>query len=187
MTMTNEDSITLKALIDGLDHTARELEAKWGVERLPLLVDADLRGKFERQRAKTYQAIEKAFQGDFLSRDTLEGVTSAVGALQRGWKAMDAAATADRQLPIGAVTTVLEGRTNDGHVLAIVATNAEAHHVLAEGRAVVVMTLEEVANLLACAGTIVTDTLRLFPGTKVSPPRHIKPDWYATGGDEIPF
>lgn len=186
MTMTNEDSITLKALIDGLDETARAMEAKWGVERLPLLVDDELRGKFERQRAKTYEALQAAYQAKFMTRDLLEATTKAVTALKRGWGVLDAQATETRQMPISAVVTVLEGRTHDGMVLAVVGTNAEARHVLQEGRAMVVLTLEEIANLLASAGSVITETKRLFPGAVVAKSRTPTPDWYPDG-DEIQF
>lgn len=174
-------------MVDGLDHVAQTMEAKWGVERLPLLVDDELRAKFERQRVKTYDALRDAYDAPYLTQDTLTNTRGMVEALKRGWSALDAAATADRQMPISAVTTVLEGRTHDGHVLAVVRTNAEARYVLQEGRGTVVMTLDEVANLLAAAGSIITDTLRLFPGTKIQPPRFRSPEWYPEGDQEIPF
>ena len=187
MAMTNEDSITLKAMIDGLDQAARQAEIKWGVERLPLIVDVELGAKFERQRAKTYEALEAAYSAPFLTRDILDGALAAVRAMERGWVALDKAATESRQLPLCAVTTVLEGRTHDGMALAIVSTNDEVRHVLQEGRALVVLTVEEVANLLAAAGSAITETKRVFPGAKIDPPRHRAPDWYKNGDDEIPF
>jgi len=71
-------------------------------------------------------------------------------------------------------------------VLAVVGTNAEARHVLAEGRAMVVLTLDEIANLLASAGSVITETKKLFPGAVVARSRLPSPDWYPDG-EEIPF
>ena len=39
-----------RAYIDGADETASEMEAKWGADRLRLLVTPELREKFDRQR-----------------------------------------------------------------------------------------------------------------------------------------
>lgn len=183
----SDDNITLKAMIDGLDQAARQAEIKWGVERLPLIVDVELRAKFERQRVKTYEALEAAYAAPFLTRGQLDATMAAVKALERGWQALDKAATETRQMPLCAVTTVLEGRTHDGMALAIVATNDEVRHVLHEGRALVVLTVEEVANLLAAVGSVVTDTKRLFPGVKIDPPKFREPDWHKNGDDAIPW
>ena len=54
----NEDQLTLKAHIDGVDHIAQRMEAKWGVGRLPLLVDAEMRAKFYRQGQRMREALE---------------------------------------------------------------------------------------------------------------------------------
>ena len=49
MTETN-DYITMKATIDGVDHVACEMEQKWGVGRLRLLVNDNLRQRFDERR-----------------------------------------------------------------------------------------------------------------------------------------
>jgi ketosteroid isomerase-like protein len=181
---SRNDAIELQSLHTGMDHIAKTMEAKWGVERLPLLVSPELRAKFERQREKTYAALEEAWHEDFVTRDQLERARAACGAMERAWAALDAFATQDRQLPIAAVTTVLEGRTHDGYVLAVVASDAEAGHVLREGRAMVVLTVEEVANLLKALGTLATDAKRLFPGTEIMPPSDRS---WVKAGDPVPF
>src|SRR5262245_16824412 len=43
------DATAVKAALDRLDHVAREAERKWGIGRLRLLVDDELRAKFDRQ------------------------------------------------------------------------------------------------------------------------------------------
>ena len=42
----------MKAAVDGVDHFACTMEKKWGVGRLRLLVDDDLRCRFDRQHEK---------------------------------------------------------------------------------------------------------------------------------------
>jgi hypothetical protein len=163
------------------------MEAKWGVERLHLLVDAELRAKFERQRLKVRDALSEAWSAEFLTRAQLDAAIARCAALERAWAALDAQATSDRQMPIAAVVTVLEGRTHDGQVLAVVETNAEAKHVLQEGRGMVVLTLEEVANLLKAVGPAV-EIKRVFPGATITAPRDRS--WVKTApdpDDEIPF
>ena len=49
--------LVTKAILDGLDETARQMERKWGVGRLRLLVDDALRAKFDAQKAKLDAAI----------------------------------------------------------------------------------------------------------------------------------
>jgi hypothetical protein len=49
--------ITAQSYIDGADQVAVEAERKWGAGRLRLLVSAELREKFDRQRYLYNQAI----------------------------------------------------------------------------------------------------------------------------------
>jgi hypothetical protein len=49
--------LVAQAILDGLDETARQMEQKWGVGRLRLLVDDALRAKFDAQKAKLDAAI----------------------------------------------------------------------------------------------------------------------------------
>jgi len=43
------DLLAARSVIDGVDHVAVEMERKWGVGRLRLLVDDDLRQRFDQQ------------------------------------------------------------------------------------------------------------------------------------------
>jgi hypothetical protein len=42
-------NVTTQAVVDGVDHRTRELDRKWGIGRLRLLVDDELRARFDRQ------------------------------------------------------------------------------------------------------------------------------------------
>jgi hypothetical protein len=58
LTHRNVDGVIAgKAHLDGVDALAAEMERKWGCDRLRLLVAADLREKFDRQRYFLNQAI----------------------------------------------------------------------------------------------------------------------------------
>ena len=48
----------IRAILDGLDPVAHEMERKWGVGRLRLLVDDSLRARFDAQSDKLAAAIE---------------------------------------------------------------------------------------------------------------------------------
>lgn len=132
-----------RAAIDGADALAREVEQRWGAGRVRLLVPTELREKFDRQRYLFDKAI---LHGD------LEEVRQQSARMERAWRAVDAAATdaGKKVLAPEVWETVLE----NGRVAAIVRTNDDARHVVAEGRGVSVWTLEEIARLLSAWPTI---------------------------------
>ncbi len=51
------DLFAIRSVIDGVDHVAVEMENKWGVGRLRLLVDDDMRERFDRQAMLFNEAI----------------------------------------------------------------------------------------------------------------------------------
>jgi hypothetical protein len=127
-----------RAYLDGADETAAEMEAKWGCDRLRLLVGPELREKFDRQRYLLNQAI---WHGE------LEAVRREAGRMVVAWQALDRVAT---EAGKGCLSPeVWEVALADGSVAAIVPDDAHAHAVIAEGRQVAVYTLEEIARLLS--------------------------------------
>lgn len=152
---TNGTYISGRAYIDGADETACEMEAKWGADRLRLLVPAELREKFDRQRYLFNQAI---WHGE------LEDVRREAGRMVNAWLALDAAATAagKEQLSPKVWEIVTEGR-----VFAIVQTDHDAVAVRADGRELTVYTLEEVGRFLA-AYPDVAKAKAVFPGATVT-------------------
>lgn len=143
--------------IDGVDALAHELEKKWGAGRLRLLVDPELREKFDRQRYKLNQAI---WHGD------LEALRLECSRMINAWRALDRAAEAAGASKLSPL--VWETTLDNGAVVAVVRDGAEVN---AEGRHLVVYTLEEVGRILSAYPSIV-DVKETFPGatvTKVSP------------------
>ena len=162
----------IRAILDGLDRIAHEMERKWGVGRLRLLVSDLLRARFDAQKDKLDAAIET--NRESYIRAQAEG-------MKRAWDALDHAATEDGHALLAPEVweCVLPG---SGEVVSITRTEAEAHHVCRECR---VFTLEEIAILIDALGETALEAKRVFPGASVR--RVAKPaiDWEK--GDEIPF
>jgi len=145
-----------RAYLDGADETAAEMEAKWGCDRLRLLVSPELREKFDRQRYLLNQAI---WHGE------LEAVRRESNRMVAAWLALDRAAVAAGK---GALSPeVWEVPLSDGSVAAIVPDDAAAHGVISEGRKVSVFTLEEIGRLLSGYPDIAKAKLS-FPGATIT-------------------
>ncbi len=161
----------IRAILDGLDELAGEMERKWGVDRLRLLISDLLRAKFDAQKDQLDAAIVS-------NRETY--IRAQAEGMKRAWQALDRAAAEDGHRPLSPeVWECLLPST--GEVVALVRTEAEAHHVCRECR---VFTLEEIGRLIEGLGDTVLEVKRVFPGSTVTDIR--KPiDWEK--GDEIPF
>lgn len=151
-----------RAYLDEADLTASEMEAKWGADRLRLLVPPELREKFDRQRYLLNQAI---WHGD------LEGVRRESMRMVNAWLALDRAATAAGKSKLEPLVWEIavadpEHAEGEGYVAAIVPTNEHAHLVQADGRKVAVYTLEEIGRLLTAMPGVAKAKL-MFPGAAV--------------------
>jgi hypothetical protein len=178
---TNGTYISGRAYIDGADETACEMEAKWGADRLRLLVSPELREKFDRQRYLFNQAI---WHGE------LEDVRRESGRMVNAWLALDRAATeaGKERLSPRVWEIAVEGRA-----VAIVPTDHDAAAVNADGRELTVYTLEEIGRLLAAYPQI-AQAKAVFPGATVTEirktvedPLNAIPDTKDDLNDEIGF
>lgn len=144
----------ITAVVLGVDAAWRAAEAKWGVGRLPVLVS-------DTTRLQLRQGMDK-WQAAIAESDAAE--IERLGPLIRGaLKFMDGEAERLGAAPLA--VNAWETIRDDGTVVVIVRTGAEASAVVREGREVEVWTLDEVARVLPRA---VGDVKRLFPGAKVS-------------------
>lgn len=168
-----------KSIIDGVDFIATEMERKWGIGRLRLIVDDQLRSKFDAQFEKLNAAIESG-QADLIS-------VQADG-MKRAWQALDKAADAAGLKPLSAEVweVTLPG---SGRIVAVVRTTEEAHLVATPECET--WTLSEISHLIEHAGTLVADIKRTFPGAEITAihgktnPPDKSFDW--SKGDDIPF
>ena len=170
---TAPPELVIKAILDGVDAIARQMEGKWGVGRLRLLVGDALRIKFDAQKAKLDAAI--ATDEEAYVRAQAEG-------MRRAWLALDRAATESGAQPLAPEVweCVLPA---SGEVVSIVRTETEAHHVARESE---VWTLAEIAVLIERLGTDVRQVKRTFPGSAVVEVRDRDPppiDWEK--GDDL--
>lgn len=148
--------------IDDVQMVAVEMERKWGRGRLRLMVDAELREKFDRQRYLFSNAIWKGDLPD-VQRESKRMVSA--------WKALDRRATETGKVTLPA--TVWEVTLADGTVAAIV-KEPELAYQIADGRKANVYTLEEIARLID-SFPLVAKVKEAFPGAVVE-----------RIGDEIP-
>ena len=144
-----------QAWVDEMDVVARDMERQWGVDRLRLLVDPDLREKFDRQRYKVNHAMETG---------SIEDVKRECSRMVKAWRACDAAARAAGHRRLS--PEVWEIGLRDGSVLALCRSTDDAQALRADGRATVVWTLDEVASMID-GQHFVQSVKRAFPGASV--------------------
>ena len=176
------DHYKKRSLTDGLDHLAKQMETKWGVDRLPLLVSDQLRAAFYQQKDLLDEALTS---GDLTLIDIQ------VGGMKRAWEALDQAATQSGQ-PILSADIWEVKLPVSGRDVAFVKTSAEAGAIARPD--LETWTVSEIAQLIDGMDENVRAVKQLFPGaevtaiTKKETPSQTdeKPfDW--SKGDEIPF
>lgn len=155
-TASHGEMIAGRAYLDEADATAAEMEAKWGADRLRLLVGAETRERFDRQRYKLNHAV---WHGG------LEEVRRESGRMVKAWTALDREAAAAGRAPCD--PRVWEIALPDGVVAAIVPDIADARRVVAEGRRVAVYTLDDIALMLDRHRGVTAVKVE-FPGARVT-------------------
>lgn len=167
------------AAVEALDQIAREMERKWGIGRLQLVVDPELRERFDRQRAKFDQA---------LAADDKPQVRLHTESLRRGWIALDEHATKAGR-PILS-PEVWEIKLSTGEAIGLTRTSVDAYAAAHPGREI--WSLEEIALLIEDFNKHskgqVRETKQHFPYARVKAIRNKKDsnfDWER--GDDIPF
>ena len=139
---TEKDYMQGNSLIASVDLLAVEMERKWGIGRLRLLIPTELRAKFDSQRYKFNTALNSG---------TLAGLQQECERMKRAYRAADKAAvdSGAKLLP-----EQWEVKLKDGSLAIIVrGDNEEALAAgraqdIAAGREASVWTLEEVAMLI---------------------------------------
>jgi len=162
---------TIDAALKPLDRVASKMERKWGVGRLPYLVDPDLAQKFTNTKLKLDNAIDG---------NDRERVAHAADQMIRAWRALDAAATESGVDPrpdtvwevrrAGKPVTVVFHREDIGtHPDALtLAELLEAYHIVRER-------------------PLVKAAILAFPGATVAQANPRAGTWEEELDDEIPF
>lgn len=163
-----------------LDKLARDMEAKWGIDRLPELVPPEMAAKFGGALGQLQVAMRT---------DDLTSVQRFVANVMKGWQAMDAAATAAGHQP----TAPECWPVRIGEQRAWIVRDPGMRALInGEPQGSVTYTLDEVGRLLALAlgsgAATINGTKDLFPGATVREIRPTKPPCdFEGGGDQIPF
>lgn len=147
--------------IDEADYLAEKMESKWGCGRLRLLVDGELRNKHDRQR---YLFLQAKQVGD------LEDVRREAKRMCAAYRALDKAAEAAGHKPAAPEVwelTVPHG-VFKGVVIAIVKDERDLVKVKADGRHLLVYSLDEIGRLIA-ADHFTLSVKETFPGAEVLP------------------
>ena len=158
------------------DRKVKAVEAEWGVDRLPWLVDEALRGRFEAQMDRLNEAIDKMQDVEHQCEVTLRGV-----------EAMVNAAIAAGHKPL--TGEYWEAPMPSGKVLAVTRDEYEAGKVAADNRDMCVYSINEIATIIdewqkTKAGVLTETAKAMFPGAAVE---SFKTQTAKDLDDEIPF
>lgn len=147
--------ITGQSFIDEAKIVEREMNRRWGAGRLRLIVGADLRDKFDRQRYLFNQAV---WHGE------LEDVRQQAQRMINAWKALDKQATqAGQTLQLPEVWDAVSPK---GNVYAFVRDRDDAKVYERDRPNVRVFTLEEICLVLD-AQEAVGEAKEAFPDAEV--------------------
>lgn len=130
-----------KSKLVELEAAKREHEEKWGVGRVINLVDVEFRIKVWTQIERVWAAQES---------QSIEKARAAADGMIRALRALDAWATAEGIAPVGEVKAI-EWEMDDGSVLAVVSTEADAaayHRMRPDVEDRNVWSIQEIAKLL---------------------------------------
>ena len=178
------DEIKRDMLLAPLDGLAREMDRKWGIDRLPELVGADMAAIW----GTTLANLNKAVSNGWVEVDQKKAqadIAACVASAMRGLQAMDA--SAEGAGASKADITALEYKADNGTVIVVTQDERSWPAIQAERPDVVVYSLREVANALEASKGVfdmVNETKKHFPKAVVRPNPPVD---YARGGDEINF
>lgn len=175
MTDLKPEEYIINQWLHKLDQTALEYEAKWGVGRLPSLVSPSLNHKWNTQQDKLTEAIR--------DRDHKRVQQLVEGAI-RGYAALEADALDAGYKPHVAPYAWTVAMPSGGQ-LAICDTHARAaslQAILTPQNNMIVMTIEEIAALVAARRNVVYNQ-----STTTNAPKPLPERFFERGGDDIPL
>lgn len=176
---SERDADKCRAALATYDANVRAAEVKWGIDRLPLLVEAELRDRFWAQMDLLNAAIEKGSGVE---------VEEAVASTIRGVQALER-----RAIELGAQPVtgeVWEATTPKGEVVAVCKDRSEIAKIRDSGRIDHVYSMDEVAAIIESfeatkAGDVTKKVKSIFDGATIE--RVEKKKEPIDLNDEIPF
>ena len=164
-----------------MDHLAREMDAKWGIERLPELVSVATAQKYGVAMAHLNQCIQDS--------DPAKCAAAAQNCI-RGLQAMDAEATAAGKQPASGEFWEYElPGSPEPFRFAIMRDGAEWQAAKAKRPDLTFFSMREVATALQAKmnSPMIQEVKEHFPGATITRLKPNPPVDYAAGGDAIPF
>jgi len=154
-----------KEVLDTADQLGVDMDRKWGVGRLRMLVNEQLREKFDRQR---YLMAQARWEG------TLEDVKREGARMAKAWAALDKAATDLGAKPCAPEVWEIgiEHGIFKGVVVAIVKKEEDVAKVQAEGRHTIVYSLDEIGRLISFDNFSMT-VKQVFEGGEIMPAKKV--------------
>lgn len=179
---SERDADKCRAALATYDAVVRAKEVHWGIDRLPLLVEAELRDRFWAQMDVLNVAIEKGSGVE---------VEEAVASTIRGVEALERRATELGAEPVSG--EVWEETTPKGAVVAVCRDRSEIAKIRDSGRVDRVYAMSEVAAIVEAfedgkAGDLTKKVKSLFEGATIDnvQPR-TREELTSLLNDEIPF
>lgn len=176
---SERDADKCRAALATYDAVVRASEVKWGIDRLPLLVEADLRDRFWAQMGLLNAALSKGSGVE---------VEEAVASTIRGVQALERRAEELGAQPV--TGEVWEETTPNGAVVAVCRDASEIAKIRADGRLDRVYSMSEVAAIVEAweatrEGEMANKVVSLFDGATIE---SVKPKPAELDlDDEIPF
>lgn len=176
---SERDADKCRAALATYDAVVRASEVKWGIDRLPLLVEADLRDRFWAQMDLLNAALSKGSGVE---------VEEAVASTIRGVQALERRAEELGAQPV--TGEVWEETTPNGAVVAVCRDASEIAKIRADGRLDRVYSMSEVAAIVEAweatrEGEMANKVVSLFDGATIE---SVKPKPAELDlDDEIPF
>ena len=141
MAMRDPNSLNSKkvqsAIIE-LDKIVSDIEARWGIDRIPMLIDQNLRERFDMQLERLNKAIQM---------DIGVEVKREAEAMGRAWLHVEKIAVANGHKEL--TGEFWQAAMPDGRVLAITQNFDEQYKVSKQYPDMLVYSVEEVANILS--------------------------------------
>jgi len=153
------NSRKVQSAIIELDKIVSDMEARWGIDRLPELIDEQLRERFERQLDRLNKAIDM---------DVGSEVKTEAEAMARAYRHIEKVAIANGHKEL--TGEFWQAPMPDGRVVAITQSFEEQYKVSKQYPDMLVYSVQEVANILANwkDHEVAVMTKHLFPGAEVT-------------------
>ena len=168
------NSQKVRSAIIELDKIVSDMETRWGIDRLPELIDEQLRERFNLQLDRLNKSIEM---------DVGVEVKTEAEAMARAYQHIEKVAIANGHKEL--TGEFWQAPMPDGRVVAITQNFEEQHKVSKQYPDMLVYSVQEVANILANwkDHEVAVMTKHLFPGAEVTAVRSKE----MTDDQELPF